>query len=666
MISHPARSVSGGVFVRSINGVLWYTASQMIDDQQFTRELGRAIRFGQQRKYDKAVAVLEGLATGGNGSHPEVYLYLARSWHALGNFTRAAAYARRYTGEKEEDPAGWFFLGRACLADGLYDRAIHALRISLEYNPASIDCQALLGLSCLKARRPALALRVFEAALEQAPDDERLNQGYLNALFVEAVRALRRGDPEAARARLTFLINNDIDGVAPRLYLAHSLRELGYLPEALSQYEAALQFAPDDETLHWYPVTTLLAMGETEQAAELMSRLGSPPEDLNIDDATVDLIIIRNHLEAAEWDKAAHAARLYIKTRGSDPRVHALMGEAQRNLGQYEKALNHFNRSLSLQKDENGPHYGILMTLLAARDWTELHKACERARRAGCDEQTVELYAVIADGHLDTDPAELLPRIQDAVRTRGAVPELIAILARAYFRLDLSDLAIGWYRKAVELDDSDEDVWLGYIASCEAQEQEDELHTAYQGYLERWDDNCSIRREWIRYLDTAGRYSDAADQSEQLARFEPSESLERMQALYRRKAGQWREAAVLYRALLRRTPENEALLNNLIYSLDKMGETERARALLHEANRVFPKRIECRLIEAVLLERLDRTEDALAVYREVADKWPRDPRAWEHLAAIYRAQGVPSLADTFAQTARDLRHAKKKPAGRKT
>jgi len=637
----------------------------MIDEQQFTRELARAVRFGQQRSYEKAIAVLEGLATGGNGSHPEVYLYLARSWHGLGNFTRAVSYARRYTGERADDPAGWFFLGRACLADGLYDRAIHALRLSLEYNPASIDCQVLLGLSCLKARRPSLALKVFETALKQAPDDDRLNQGYLNALFVDAVRALRRGDAESARARLTFLINNDIDGVAPRLYLAHSLRELGYLPEALSQYEAALQFAADDETLHWYPVTTLLAMGETEQAADLMSRLGSPPENLSIDDAVVDLIIIRNHLEALEWDKAAHAARLYIKTRGSDPRVHALMGEAQRNLGQYEKALNHFNRALSLQKDENGPHYGIVMTLLAARNWTELQKACERARRAGCDTQTVELYAVIADGHLDTDPAKLLPRIQDAVRIRGAVPELLAILARAYFRLDLSDLAIGWYRKAVELDDSDEDVWLGYIASCEAEEQEDELHSAYQGYLERWNDNTVIRREWIRYLDSAGRYSDAADQTEQLARFEPSESVERQQALYRRKAGQWREAAVLYRAFLRHSPDDQALLNNLVYCLHRMGETERARALLHEANRLFPKRIECRLIEAVLLERLDCTEDALALYRDLADTWPKDPRPWEHLASIYRRQDVPSLADTFAQTARDLRQAKKKPAGRK-
>ncbi len=634
---------------------------------RFDSEFAKAIKAGQKREYNKAITILEKLvaegaadaasANGAEGGHPEVYQFLARSWHAAGNFTRAVSYARLYVRLMPEDAAGWFFLGRSCLSDSLIDRGIHALRTSLQFNPRSVDAHTLLGMAYLKSRKPTLARAVFEAGLAIAPEDPRLNQGYLNSLFVEAVRILKRGDAENARQMLTFLINNDIDGVAPRLYLAHALRELGYLPEALSQYAAATEFAPEDETLRWYAVSIMLEMGDAEGARELMAQLGSPPEDVQVSDKMVDLIIIRNHLEAEEWAKAAQAARMYIKTRGADPRVHALMGEAQRNLGNTEKAVNHFNRALALDKKDPSPWYGILMTLCAAKDWPALADAAGRASRAGCDKETVTWYRVLAGGHLDVPPEELLPAIQDEVRRRGAIPELLAILARTYLRLDMCDLAVGWYQKVLSLDENNEDAWLGLMVCCETLEMTDDLMEVYSGYLERWDDNCEIRREYIEYLATREDWATAAVQSEQLARFEPSDQLDRQMAFYRRKAGQFREAAILYRNMLRKKPEEAALLHNLVFCLDRMGERERACALMREANRLFKVSAESLLIEASLLARKKDWDSALTVFRQVIDKWPKDPRAWERVADIYRLQGVPEMAATFLQTARDLRAA---------
>ena len=41
------------------------------------------------------------------------------------------------------------------------------------------------------------------------------------------------------------------------------------------------------------------------------------------------------------------------------------MGEACRNLGRYQDALNHFTKAKSLESENKGAIYGILMNYLA-------------------------------------------------------------------------------------------------------------------------------------------------------------------------------------------------------------------------------------------------------------------------------------------------------------
>lgn len=640
----------------------------------FDTQFKNALKAGRKRDYKKAIVILEdlaarGLAESGSGGNADVYLYLARSWHAEKMWARAAVCARSYIRQKPEDGSGWFFLGRSYLADGIFDRAVNAFQKSIQFNPQSIDARTLLGMTYLRARKPVLAKAVFEEALTLAPEDPRLNQGYLNALFVDAVHTFKKGDAETARQMLTFLINNDIDGVVPRLYLAHALRELGYLPEALSQYEAAIEFASDDEALQWYPVAILLEMGEGEKAAALMATLkgaagmggeaganggsagiGGAP----ISDQMVNLTIIKNHLEQGEWANAAQAARSYIRAYGSDAQVHALMGEAQRNLGNREQSMNHFNRALDLDRQNPSPRYGILMLLVSARDWTTLRGELVKAERAGCDQDIIRYYRVLCEANLDAAPETLLPAIQEQVLVHGAVPELIVALARTYFRLGLADLASGWYQKAIDLESGNEEAHLGYIACCEELDLPEALGASYAAYLETWLDNQSIRRDYIRYLAGRERWESAADQTEILQEQDTSVSLDRTLALYRRKAGQYRKAAILYRNMLRAKPDDRPLLANLVFCLDRMGEAEAALRLMQEANRMFKPDAESLMIEGRLYERTGNLDAALTVFRKVVDAWPKDARGWLEISAIYTRQGVTEMAAVYAQKARDL------------
>lgn len=626
-----------------------------MEKNQFDAQFAKALKAGQKRDYKKSIAILEDLAAQDSGEHPEIYLYLARSWHAEKMFARAAVCARSFIRFYPENGSGWFFLGRSYLADNQADRAIHALRKSVELNPSSVDARSLLGMALLKGKKPLLARAVFEEALSLAPDDPRLNQGYLNALFVEAVRTFKKGDAETARQMLTFLINNDIDGVVPRLYLGHALRQLGHLPEALGQYEAAIQFAPDDPALRWYPVSVLVDMGETEKAGEIMASLGEEPPEGPLSERMVAMRIIRTHLEKEEWGSAAQAARALLRNSEADAQVHALMGEALRNLGNREASLNHFNRAIELDAGNPAPWYGIFLLLVASGDWKALRPVLARAERAGCDRDTIVYYRVLASANLDDDPASILSGIQEQVHVHGAVPELVVALARTYFRLGLPDLAIGWYKKALSLDEDNESAWLGYIACCEELDSADALGSAYADYLSRWADNVAIRRDLLQYLAGRELWAEAADQIEELARFENAPLPERQLALYRRKAGQYRSAAILYRNMLRKKPDDRNLLANLVFCLDRMDETASALALMREANRAFKPDADSLLIEARLLERTGDFKAALVALRKVIDLFPKDVRGWEEISQVYKRQGVPEMAAMYAEKARKLR-----------
>ncbi|HKL85187.1 MAG TPA: tetratricopeptide repeat protein [Treponemataceae bacterium] len=642
----------------------------------FNTQFSKVLKAGQKRDYVTAITILEDLAARGyadsdvdsasGGPHPEIYLYLARSWHSLGSFSHSIMSARSFLTRCPEDGGGWFFLGRAYLGLENYERAVQSFRKSLELNPSSIDARALLGSSYLKARKPSLARSVFEEALTIAPDDERLNQGYLNALFVEAVRTYRRGEIDIARQMFTFLINNELDGVVPRLYLGHALRDLKYFPEAISQYEAARAFAPEDDSLQWYVVSVLLESDQLEAAGALIDTLGGFPGDEPPSPQTVSIQIIRTHIDNNEWSLASQAGRNHIKTWGSDAFVHALMGEIQRNSGRPEAALNHFRRAAELDPANAAPWYGILMLLVAAQDWKTLSTELSKAARAGCDAQTVKYYRVLCNAHLEADPKALLPELQGLVREHGAVPELMSSLARTYVRLDLADLAVGWYRKVASLESENEEVFLGIISCCEQLTPDEDLLEAQFEYLERWPDNTVIRGEYAASLAECEKWEEAADQLEMLSSQDVGLESLRQAALFRRKAGQYRKAAILYRNMLIKWPDDRVLLANLLYCLDRMGESSMAAALAREANKAFKPDASSLLIEGRLESRTGDFKKALTVFRRVIDGWPNDPRGWEEVAAMYGRLGIPEMQTMHAQKAQELRNRSSKLRKRNT
>lgn len=636
--------------------------------KNFDSVFQKILKAGKSRNYTQAIALLEDLLVHGEAErHPEILLYLGRSYHSLLDYTKAIGSFRTYISLCPEDGAGWFFLGRSLFYSTEYEQAVFALKKSLEISPESIDARVFLGFSFLKARRVQAAREIFESTLYDAPDDPRLNQGYLNSLFIEAVRNYRKGEAELARQMLTFLINNDIDGVIPRLYLAHSLRDLGYAEEAFGQYQDALSFSPDDPALKWYPISILMEQGQIQEAIALMDEYGLETASHEPSAPLIAFEIIKNHLDQEKWQEAVDACRNFIKAHGDNAQVQALMGEGFRNLHDSRLALVHFNRALQLDAKDPSPHYGILLVQLAEQNWREVLATITKAVKAGCDPQSLSLYSVIARSYLNEDPESLLPEIQAEIHKSGAIPELMLVLAHTYFKLGLFDLSLGWYQKGIEVNPDDEYSWLGYIACCEQLieepqiDQEDfdfyiqELEKSYDGYIKRWNDNSAIVKDGIKFFVDSKKWTKAADYTELLLAREPSVQLERNLALFNRKAGNYRQAAILYRKQLRAHPKDRNLLVNLVFCLDQMNETALASELITKANKAFSPNLDFLLIEGRLLNKLNKTEEALELFRKAIDAFPNDERSWDEIAHAYEKRGVHELAANYKQKADTIR-----------
>lgn len=598
--------------------------------------LEQAIRAGVKRDYKTSISILEdllarGFAAGKQNpyhaaeSHPEILLYLSRAWNAEHNAPRAMSYARLYTTRRPDDAQGWFFLGRAFFRGEQFDKAAAALERSMALNADFAPTHTFLGFAYLKAKRVQPAKNIFEQAVQRFPENRRLKTGYLNTLFIDAVQHFRKGDADMARQMFTFVINNGIDGVAPRLYLAHSLRSLGFLPEALSQYNAAIQFEPKDLALKWYAAGMMQLMGNVQDAAALLAESGVSLNN-TVSDEFLAFGAIKTHFERENWQGVIQAARIYIKHYGASVQAHLFIAEAQRNIGRTASALNHYRRALDIEPDNEHAYYGLADALEKSHRWQELEPLIARIEKAACwDDDTLYYHKVLIAAHADNPPKEVLPHLQNLVRSAPPDPILYAALGRCYVQLGMPDLALGWYTRALNQNAQNEEAAIGLLACYDALGQHDKLYKQYELYLAQWQDNTSIHEDFIAFLQHTEQWAAAADKLEILSSITRQNRTPDI-ALARRKAGQYAQAAILYRNMLRKKPKERILLHNLVYCLDKMGQSAAALNLLKIARDTLGEHTETMLIEGILLLRAKRTDDAIRILQYIAEKYPADAR----------------------------------------
>jgi tetratricopeptide (TPR) repeat protein len=631
--------------------------------RQIKGKLALAVEEGKKRNYHKAAGLLQELISE-TDAPPEAWLLLGRSFHALGDYSRAIAAFNDYIAQNPRSAEGYLFAGRSYLAAGMPYRAVPFLRKAVE-NKSAPDTKALLGVAYLKSKHSQDAVQTLQEAVEAAPDNKRIYRAYLNSLLVRGVRLCRTGDYELGLQMLRFVVENMpeagmTDNPFIRLELGRAARETGNFAEALVHYTQALHLAGDDRGIRWSRVGVLMALGKNSEAKEEIDRIrssGAWVPDTPMNKELVDICVIMAFLEAGEWRRAADSCAAWLKFRDDRPLIRAFYAEALRNMGDYRAAHNHLLLALKAEPDKLEYWYADILVSWEAKDYRSLKKALKEAKSLGGDEVIIRRFSVLCQARTSDDTKANITLLQDAIRSLEPEPELMYALAEAYLKIGLLEEAASWFEKTIVLKNSHEEAWLGRIAALEALAAPDDpgedtteataaLRAAYEAYLEKWPDNSSIRRDRAMFLIKTLEYAEAAPELEKLLLGEPSNfSLRRVLAYAYRKTGRYREAAVFLKALLKEKPYDIGLIIEYTGCLERAGAGKYALVILDKARDALSGddhsagSPDIYLALGILAFRQKKTEKAYDCLREASALAPTDPRPYDWMALIARKNG---------------------------
>lgn len=596
----------------------------------------------------------------------EVFLYLGRSHHALGELGRAIEAFRAYLRAGGDEAKGRFFLGRAFLAGGVHAEAVKALRRSVEADPSRAGAWALLGAAELKLKKSGAAVAHLEKAVNLAPEDPRVYRGYLNALFVRGIRDLLHGETELAAQTFAFVISNGLDTTAARLWHARSLRELGRYADALAECEAAALNAPSgDSSLAWLRAGILLDMGRRQEALELASSLGAPVQGQDSGQAgprSMDLLRAGTAFREGDWKAAVAASASALRNSPELPPrakagLHAMAAESLRMSGNASRAREEAERAVAADPKAPDLRLALALALFDLGNPREALEAVEAARHLGGSRDECDRIQALCLSRIGSDDDRVLKLLQESLHKdslAGKTPDWRHLFAigECLYRGGRPDLALGWFDKTLELDDGHELALLYRISVAESLENEELRDNASRDYLVRFPDNVTIRREYAEFLASEERWSDVAALLEEgLPWAASSAAYRRMLARAWRETGRWSDAAVLYRDLLLDDPDDSELLMALCLCLHNDGRSAFAWALLDKAPEKALRRAGPWVVKGLLSEKLGKSEAALDSFKRAADIEPGIERPWRELARIYEEKGLYASAQEARERA---------------
>ena len=615
--------------------------------------LAMALQAGQERNYIKASSLLLRIVSE-TDAIPEAYLYLGRSYHALGNIDLAIQFLKYFTELKPDIGAGHFFLGRAYLTRRLPIKAIGELEIAARCDHENGQAHALLGLALLHQRETSRASQSLGRAVELDGENSELYDAYRHTLLVDAIKVYRSGDLDLARQMFTFLIEAEYDSPLPQLYLAALEKRSGNLNEALHWYDRSLFSNPDDPLLHLQRARVLYQLGKTADAIEIFEAFGFHLGEDEADAEELDRFMASEAYGKGHLRKAITYAKRVIKRVGKDYDMHLLLGESFRILGSYAKAKNHFTRASEMERKRIEPLYGIAMVLWHTEQHAEMNTVLDRIDKLDPGNAIAAYYRALCLRALNAPAKETIPELQNALRKNEPDTHLTTALGCEYLKDSRPDQAERWFAKALQFDPSNQVALQGRIDTYEALKEDKKGAKAYEEYLARFPGDLQARNGFIHLLLEMERFEDAAEQIQAAVSLKADDSeLRRLLAYCMRRTDQFREAAVVYRTLLKEEPKNEGYLRALCFCLDSSGNRQTSIELLEKAFSYLTPSVDLRLIFGVLLFRENRLDEALAQFREVLGKSVHDWRAYKNMAMIYRKRGLNDFAEKYLSRAEE-------------
>ncbi|MCD6396960.1 MAG: tetratricopeptide repeat protein [Spirochaetaceae bacterium] len=610
----------------------------------------KAVNLGKKRKYLEASRIFLSI-TKETSEIPEAYLFLGRSYHSLKQFPEAVQFLNHYLSLIPNSPTGNFFLGRSLLSMDFAKNAVKYLKFAVESRPESIHANGFLGIAYLKSGRSDIALTYLQKAAESSSPQAGIYKIYLGTLFVRAVYNFKLGNYDMASQMFGFLIDKNFDSILPYIYMGMIERYYNNYTKALDYYEKALEFSPSDKLLLYRRAVLLHKTGNSSLAVEELKKLNIEPE---VDE---NIYLAYQYFNNKEFHKAVYYANIALHEDNSNIDLHLLLGEANRALDKLEIAENHYNIAIKLDRSRLEGRYGLALLLWIKQDYKRMIVELNKINISDPGNSISSYYKTLCMCKANYDTEITIPSIQEEIRKSKPDCYLLNSLGEEYIKADFRELAEKWFLKSIVLNKDFVEAYLNLIAYYKDSEEDVKLMDTYKSYLNiNFDTEKNI--EYIQILYKSRNYNETIKQVLFiLPSTENKYKLLRILANSYRFTKNWNSAIMTYRQVLLKNPEDENILQSLIYCLDRNNKTETAIELIDNAlGYLKHPSINLHLIKGVLCFKNKQFNTALDIFRAALNKSPNDWRIYNNIAIIYKEKGLKDYADQFFSRAAEYKN----------
>ena len=392
--------------------------------------LQKAIDAGKRRDYKSAVNLLNTLIheTEDNWT---AYMYLGRSYHALGEYGKAIQSFLNVP--RTIEPSVDFFVGRSYLSAELYSRAVFHFQHIYENGHYPPQLYPFMGMSLFKLKKYTLANKFFEKAHVHFPEDKRITSLYQQNVYILALKLFHKEKFEEALDLFMFLYKSGMDHISLMLYCGYINEELGRYKNALVYYEKAMVLSPEDTAIRIRIIDCLFKNGDIEGAEELLQSLNQNAESY-IDKNQLNKALSEYYYENGDFSRAIRFGVRDLKKSGHTVDMHLLLGVCYRETDQYTFAVNHFIRVLDLERINIQAFWGMLTVYWLTNEYEKCLHILQRISRYFPDDEIYEYYYPLVLVKIGDQIEKTIPLLQHLIENNPEDSYLLLNLGEEYIR----------------------------------------------------------------------------------------------------------------------------------------------------------------------------------------------------------------------------------------
>jgi tetratricopeptide (TPR) repeat protein len=285
--------------------------------------------------YERAIAL--------NDRYPEAHNNLGNAMRALGKGEEALEHYQRALLIRENYPEAYNNLAAVLRARDQVAEAEHAYRKAIALKPRYIEAYNNLASLLVQHERDDEALRVLGDALE-------INAQHVPTLLQVARIQMRKGNYTQSEPACRLALKEDMNSAEAHALLGEILHETDRFTEALAAYETALTLKPELAEAHNLYGVCLKSVGRLDDAREQFLKT------IELNPWAIGCYANLADLQKFTPDNPQFLAMEKIISEASEPNsdrymaVHFGLGKAYEDLGEYEKAFEHFRTGTGLKR----------------------------------------------------------------------------------------------------------------------------------------------------------------------------------------------------------------------------------------------------------------------------------------------------------------------------